>query len=51
VTRRLRSRLVAVGERHGADVLANAAVPAPDGREFNQNQLYEPNGRLAGTYA
>src|SRR2546429_594187 len=48
---RLRSRLVAVGERHGADVLANAAVPAPDGRQFNQNQLYEPNGRLAGTYA
>jgi len=47
----LRSRLVAVGERHDADVLANAAVPAPDGREFNQNQLYEPNGRLAGTYA
>ena len=47
----LRSRLVAVGERHGADVLANAAVPAPDGRQFNQNQLYEPNGRLAGTYA
>src|SRR5438105_3595008 len=48
---RLRSRLVAVGERHGADVLANAAVPAPDGREFNQNQLYQPNGRLVGTYA
>ena len=48
---RLRSRLVAVGERYGADVLANAAVPAPDGRQFNQNQLYEPNGRLAGTYA
>jgi apolipoprotein N-acyltransferase len=47
----LRSRLVAVGEQHGADVLANAAVPAPDGREFNQNQLYEPDGRLAGTYA
>src|SRR2546430_15884800 len=48
---RLRGRLVAVGERHGADVLANAAVPAPDGRQFNQNQLYEPNGRLVGTYA
>ena len=48
---RLRSRLVAVGQAHGADVLANAAVPAPDGREFNQNLLYEPNGRLAGTYS
>jgi apolipoprotein N-acyltransferase len=32
-------------------VLANAAVPAPDGREFNQNLLYTPDGRLAGTYS
>ena len=47
----LRSRLVAVGRAHGADVLANAAVPAPDGREFNQNLLYTPEGRLAGTYS
>lgn len=47
----LRRRLVAVGEEHGADVLANAAVPAPDGREFNENLLYSPDGRLLGTYA
>ena len=47
----LRSRLVAVGAQHGADVLANAAVPAPDGRDFNQNVLYTPDGRLAGTYS
>lgn len=47
----LRSRLVAVGRAHGADVLANAAVPAEDGREFNQNLLYTPAGRLAGTYS
>ena len=47
----LRSRLVAVGAEHGADVLANAAVPAPDGREFNQNVLYTPDGRLTGTYS
>ena len=47
----LRGRLVAVGRAHGADVLANAAVPAPDGREYNQNLLYEPDGRLAGTYS
>ncbi|HMF04917.1 MAG TPA: apolipoprotein N-acyltransferase [Acidimicrobiia bacterium] len=47
----LRSRLVAVGNAHGADVLANAAVPAPNGREFNQNLLYTLNGRLAGTYS
>jgi apolipoprotein N-acyltransferase len=47
----LRGRLVAVGAQHGADVLANAAVPAPDGRDFNQNVLYTPDGRLAGTYS
>jgi apolipoprotein N-acyltransferase len=47
----LRRRLVAVGEEHGADVLANAAVPAPDGREYNENLLYSPSGRLLGTYA
>jgi apolipoprotein N-acyltransferase len=47
----LRGRLVAVGEEHGAHVLANAAVPAPDGREFNENLLYAPDGRLVGTYA
>ena len=47
----LRSRLVAVGGAHDADVLANAAVPAPDGRDFNTNLLYTPDGRLVGTYA
>src|SRR6266540_1236391 len=47
----LRSRLVEVGAAHGADVLANAAVPAPEGREYNTNLLYTPTGRLVGTYA
>jgi apolipoprotein N-acyltransferase len=47
----LRSRLVAVGAAHGADVLANAAVPAPDGRDFNTNLVYTPDGGLVGTYA
>jgi apolipoprotein N-acyltransferase len=47
----LRSQLVAVGAAHGADVLANAAVPASDGRDFNTNLLYTPDGRLLGTYA
>lgn len=47
----LRSRLISVGRAHGADLLANAAVPAPDGREYNQNLLYTPDGRLAGTYS
>jgi len=47
----LRSRLVEVGAAHDADVLANAAVPAPEGREYNTNLLYTPTGRLVGTYA
>jgi apolipoprotein N-acyltransferase len=47
----LRSQLVAVGAAHDADVLANAAVPASDGRDFNTNLLYTPNGRLVGSYA
>jgi apolipoprotein N-acyltransferase len=47
----LRRQLVAVGAAHGADVLVNAAVPAPDGRDFNTNLLYTPDGRLLGTYA
>jgi apolipoprotein N-acyltransferase len=47
----LRSRLVAVGAAHDADVLANAAVPASDGRDFNTNLLYTPDGRLVGSYA
>jgi apolipoprotein N-acyltransferase len=47
----LRNRLVAVGRAHGSEVLANAAVPSPDGREFNQNLLYTPDGHLSGTYS
>ncbi|HEY3096972.1 MAG TPA: apolipoprotein N-acyltransferase [Acidimicrobiia bacterium] len=49
--RALRNQLVAVGAAHGADVLANAAVPAPDGRDFNTNLVYTPDGRLVGSYA
>lgn len=47
----LRSQLVAVGAAHGADVLVNAAVPASDGRDFNTNLLYTPEGQLVGRYA
>jgi apolipoprotein N-acyltransferase len=32
-------------------VLANAAVPASNGEDFNTNLLYKPDGQLAGTYA
>jgi apolipoprotein N-acyltransferase len=47
----LRGQLVAVGAAHDADVLANAAVPTSDGRDFNTNLLYTPDGRLVGSYA
>jgi apolipoprotein N-acyltransferase len=32
-------------------VLANAVADAPDGRALNLDLLYDPNGRLQGTYA
>lgn len=49
----LRSRLVAVGEAHDADVLVNAIVEVPgdDDRVWNMNLLYEPDGTLQGRYA
>ena len=48
----LRSRLVARGSpaRCGR-ARRTRPSPAPDGRDFNQNLLYTPDGRLAGTYA
>jgi apolipoprotein N-acyltransferase len=42
---------VAVGARHGAVVLANARVPAPDGGLYNANVVYSPNGKSQGIYA
>jgi apolipoprotein N-acyltransferase len=49
----LRDRLLAVAERHDADVLANAIVEVPgnDDRIWNMNLLYEPDGTLQGRYA
>ncbi|MCZ7525973.1 MAG: apolipoprotein N-acyltransferase [Acidimicrobiia bacterium] len=47
----LRAELVAVGERHGAAVLVNAVTRDDEGDAFNTNLLYDPGGRLQGTYA
>jgi apolipoprotein N-acyltransferase len=47
----LRSQLVAVGAAHGAVVVANARVRAPDGGLYNANVAYSPNGRFQGAYA
>ena len=47
----LRSQLVAVAADHGATVLANARVQAPDGGTYNANVAYDPDGRSQGVYA
>jgi len=48
----LHRELTALGKRHGAYILANVvdAVTEP-GKEFNANRLYDPQGKLVGTYA
>jgi apolipoprotein N-acyltransferase len=47
----LRRRIVEIGAAHDSAMLVNALLPAPDGRDFNTNLLYEPDGTLQGTYA
>jgi apolipoprotein N-acyltransferase len=46
----LRQALVTVANRHDAVVLANARH-REDGALFNANLVYDPDGRLQGTYA
>jgi apolipoprotein N-acyltransferase len=48
----LHRQLTALAQRHGAFIMANVvdAVSEP-GKEFNANRLYDPRGRLVGTYA
>jgi apolipoprotein N-acyltransferase len=48
----LHRELTDLGREHGAYILANVVdgVSEP-GKEFNANRLYDPNGRLVGTYA
>jgi apolipoprotein N-acyltransferase len=47
----LRRRLVDIAAAHDSAVLANALTPAPEGRDFNTNLLYEPDGDLQGSYS
>ncbi|MBV8949426.1 MAG: apolipoprotein N-acyltransferase, partial [Actinobacteria bacterium] len=47
----VRNALVDVARSHGADVLANAITTDAQGRNFNTNRLYEPNGKLQGSYS
>jgi len=47
----LRARIVALADQHDSAVIVNALRPAPDGRSYNTNFLYQPDGDLDGTYA
>jgi apolipoprotein N-acyltransferase len=47
----LRERITAIGAEHQSAMLVNALLPAPDGRDYNTNLLYDPDGNLQGTYA
>jgi apolipoprotein N-acyltransferase len=47
----LEESLVEVAHRLDTAVLANAVADAPDGRALNLNLMYDPDGRLQGTYA
>jgi apolipoprotein N-acyltransferase len=47
----LRQRIVDLAARHHAVVLVNARYRAPDGRLYNANLAYGPDGRLLAFYA
>ncbi len=47
----LRDRITEIAAAHHSAVLVNALLPAPTGRDYNTNLLYEPDGTLQGTYA
>jgi apolipoprotein N-acyltransferase len=47
----LRAQLIDVAAKHGAVVLANARVRAPDGGLYNANVAYGPDGKFQGVYA
>jgi apolipoprotein N-acyltransferase len=47
----LRSRLTALASEHGTSVLVNARTPGTGDRVRNTNLLYQPDGRLQGTYS
>lgn len=47
----LRDRLVALGRAHDSYVMANGITHDAQGREYNTNLLYAPDGTLVGTYS
>ncbi|HEX6311842.1 MAG TPA: apolipoprotein N-acyltransferase [Acidimicrobiia bacterium] len=50
----LRDRIVAIGAEHDAVMLVNALQPAPvtvEGKDYNTNLVFDPDGNLQGTYA
>ncbi|MGH9014933.1 MAG: apolipoprotein N-acyltransferase, partial [Acidimicrobiia bacterium] len=47
----LRQRILDIGAAHDSAMLVNALLPAPDGRDFNTNVLFDPDGKLQGKYA
>ncbi|HEX7521489.1 MAG TPA: apolipoprotein N-acyltransferase [Acidimicrobiia bacterium] len=47
----LRARIVALAKKHDSYVLVNALTPAGGVRVFNTNLLYDPDGKLQGTYS
>lgn len=47
----LRARIVALARKHDSYVLVNAFTPADGTRVFNINLLYDPDGKLQGTYS
>ncbi len=48
----LKARLARLAREHGSWVMANVVDDTTEpGKEFNANRLYDPDGRLVGTYA
>ncbi len=47
----VRNALTDLARTHGADVLANVISVDERGRSFNTNRLYEPSGKLQGSYS
>jgi len=47
----IRTRITDIGAAHHSAMLVNALLPAPDGRDYNTNLLFDPDGDLQGTYA
>lgn len=46
----LRARIVDVAREHRSAVLVNAITTDRRGRRYNTNRLYDPSGRLQGSY-